>query len=147
MPLAALVAIGPVVGCGQGRDRAGAITSFREANPDVSAGEAGCVVDRLIERYGLDGLVEELEAGTPDPTFTEAQFQDMFACGVEGDVEAQIAEQLEANGVDEADAPCVAEALTGDLEGDDIDVLLSGEITEEFMAKFVDAMEGCGAIG
>jgi hypothetical protein len=141
-----LLALTTPTGCGQGFDRGAAVDSFRRANPEVSGEQAGCVVDRLVERYGLDGLVEELEADVPDAAFTEAQFQDMFACGVEGDVEAQIAEQLEASGVDPADAPCVAAAITADLGGDDIDVLLSGEITEEFMAKFVDAMDRCGAI-
>ena len=142
----ALFALMTPTGCGQGFDRGAAVDSFRRANPEVSGEQAGCVVDRLVERYGLDALVEELDADAPDPAFAEAQFKDMFACGVDGDVEAQIAEQLQANGVDPAEAPCVAEALTADLGGDDIDVLLSGEITEEFMAKFVDAMDRCGAI-
>ena len=146
MPAAALIALGFLAGCGQDVDRAAAIDGFRSANPDISAEEAGCVVDRLVDRYGLEGLVDELESAGPDPDFTEAQFQDMFACGVEGDVETQIAEQLEASGVDPADAPCVADALTVGLDGDDVDVLLSGEITEDFMAKFTAAMADCGVI-
>ena len=104
------------------------------------------MVDRLVDRYGLDGLEEQLGADEPDDSFVEAQFRDMFACGIEGDVRTQIVDQLRANGVDEADAPCVADALVGDLDDADIDVLLSGQITDEFFAKFFAAMDRCGAV-
>ena len=40
----------------------------------------------------------------------------------------------------------MADVLVDDLDDDDIDVLLSGEITERFLARFVAAMEKCGAI-
>jgi hypothetical protein len=40
----------------------------------------------------------------------------------------------------------VADALVVDLDDDDIDVLLSGEITDAFFEKFFAAMDGCGAI-
>jgi hypothetical protein len=135
-----------VAACGQGFDREAAIGSFRAANPEATAGEADCVVDRLIGRYGIDGLADELEGADSSDDFTDAQFRDMFACGVEGDVADQLTAQLEANGVEAADAPCVADRLTAELDDDDIDVLLSGEITERFMTRFVTAMEGCGAI-
>ena len=48
--------------------------------------------------------------------------------------------------VSEADAPCVADAILAELTEADLDVLLSGEITEEFLARFISAMEVCGAI-
>ncbi len=133
-------------GCGQGFDRDAAIESFSEANPGATAGQAECVVDQLIDRYGIDQLGRELEATSPPPAFTENQFRAMFGCGIEGDVRDQIVQQLEANDVDPADAPCVADRLVADLSDDDIDVLLSGDITDEFLAKFVAAMEDCGAI-
>lgn len=135
-------------GCGQNPefDRDAAVVSFAEANPSASTSQSECVVDRLIDRYGLEELQTELEADPLDPAFTEAQFRDMFTCGVEGDVRDQIVEQLQANDVAEADAPCVADALMVDLDDSDVDVLLSGEITDAFFAKFVTAMEDCGAI-
>ena len=135
-------------GCGQnpGFDCAAAVASFAEANPSASTSQSECVVDRLIDRYGLDELRTELEADPPAPAFAEAQFRDMFSCGVEGDVRDQIVEQLQANDVAEADAQCVADALMVDLDDSDVDVLLSGEITDAFFAKFVTAMEDCGAI-
>lgn len=134
-------------GCGQGFDRVAAVESFRDANPEVTGDQAGCVVDGLIERYGLDGLAVELEAGTEQsPAFTEAQFREMFTCGVQGDVVDELTEQLEASGVAAEQAPCVAQGLAGELTDGDIDVLLSGNITDEFMAKFVAAMETCGAV-
>jgi hypothetical protein len=134
-------------GCGEdGFDRAAAIDGFAAANPDTTPDQQGCVVDRLIERYGLDGLEAELAAAEPATPFVEDQFRFMFACGVEGDVRRQIEEQLQAAGVDDTDAPCVADALVVDLDDDDIDVLLSGEITDAFFEKFFAAMDGCGAI-
>ena len=134
-------------GCGQAEfDRSAAIASFAAANPEATTSQSECVVDLLVERYGTEQLRVELEADPQDPDFTETQFRDMFTCGVEGDVRQQIVEQLEANEVDESDAPCVADALMADLDDGDIDVLLSGDITDAFFAKFLSAMESCGAI-
>ncbi len=141
------MAMAGLAGCGQGAfDRAAAIESFSAANPEATEAQSGCVIDGLIGRFGLDGLEEQLSSDPPEPDFEEAQFRDMFACGMEGDVQEQIIEQLEASGVAPADAPCVAEELVTDLTDDDIDVLLSGDISDEFLAKFVTAMESCGAI-
>lgn len=136
-----------LAGCGQESfDRAAAVESFSAANPDATGAQSGCVIDRLIGRFGLDGLEGQLSADPQEPDFEEAQFRDMFACGIEGDVRDQIVEQLEGNDVAPADAPCVADELVADLTDDDIDVLLSGDISDEFLAKFVTAMESCGAI-
>lgn len=135
--------------CGDGQpafDRAAAVESFSVANPEASTTQSGCVVDRLIDRYGLERLETELRSDPQKADFAEAQFRDMFACGIEGDVRDQIVEQLQANEVDEEAAPCVADVLMADLEDDDFDVLLSGDITDAFFAKFVSAMEECGAI-
>lgn len=144
--IVAAASLFPVAACGQGFTRDDAVDSFAAANPDATGDQSACVVDRLLDRYGLDELEAELVAEPRNPAFEEAQFRDMFACGLEGDVEAEIAEQLRTNGVEPDDAPCVAGELVGGLDDDDIDVLLSGEITEDFMGKFVDAMSACGAI-
>lgn len=144
--LALAACTGFLVGCGQGYDRDAAVSSFSLANPLATVDQSECVVDRLIDRYGLDGLEQELATDPADESFAEAQFRDMFACGIEGDVRSQITMQLQANDVAESDAPCVADLLVDDLNDDDIDVLLSGEISDEFFARFVSAMEQCGAI-
>ena len=135
-----------VAACGEGVTREALITSFVENNPEVSTEQAECVVDRLIGEYDLPRLEEELAATSPAVAFEEAQFRSMFVCGIEGDVGQQIADQLTANGVSSEDAPCVSERLVGEMTVSDIDVLLSGEITDEFYAKFFDAMDTCGAI-
>jgi hypothetical protein len=135
-----------VTGCGNGLSRQGAITSFQEANPDASPEQASCVVDELIDRYSLDQLEVELAADFPDAGFEESQFRAMFRCGVVGDVEHQVTEQLAASGVDDEHAPCVADALVGALTDEDIDVLLSGQITEAFSTKFYQAMDDCDAL-
>lgn len=135
-----------VLGCGEGFDRDAAVTSFSAANPEATQAQSECVVDRLIDRYGLSGLETELSVDPAAESFEEAQFRDMFSCGVEGDVRLQITAQLEANDVSPDDAPCVADILVDGLDDADVDVLLSGDISPEFFAKFVSAMEECGAI-
>ncbi len=142
--LALLSVIGS--GCGESFDRAAAVDSFMRANPEATDAQAGCVIDRQIDRYGLDGLAAELEADPAGDEFIDIQFRDMFACGIDGDVEEQLVEQLLASGVEPDAVPCVADRIVGELGDEDIDVLVSGEITEEFMTTFIAAMEGCGAV-
>ncbi len=139
-----LAAVG--VGCGESFDRDAAVDSFLRANPEVTDTQAGCVVDRQIDRYGLDGLAAELEAEPASDEFIDVQFRDMLDCGIDGDVEEQLVEQLLASGVEPDAVDCVAEQIVGELGDDDIDVLVSGEITEDFMTTFIAAMEGCGAV-
>jgi len=141
----ALFAVG-AVGCGEGFDREAAVDSFMRANPEATNAQAGCVIDRQIDRYGLDGLATELEAEQASDDFIDIQFRDMFACGIDGDVEEQLVEQLLASGVEPGAVDCVAERIVDELGDDDIDVLVSGEITEDFMTTFIAAMEGCGAV-
>jgi hypothetical protein len=70
----------------------------------------------------------------------------MFVCGVEGDVGQELTEQLEAVGVSPEDAPCVSDRVVGSLSDDDVDALLSGDITDELATKFATALEDCGAL-
>lgn len=142
------IALGAIVllGCGQSFDRQAAVESFSKANPAASERQAECVVDRLIEGYGLGGLEEQLSAEPAEAAFEEAQFRTMFACGLDVGIRSQILEQLQANDVSEEHAPCVTDAITADLTDDDLDVLLSGEMSDDFFARFVSAMEDCGAI-
>ncbi len=123
------------------------ISGFQDSNPDATTEQAGCVVDDLMGRYSSDELEVELAGEPVSSDFEEAQFRAMFTCGVEGDVQEQIRSQLVANGVSVDDAPCVASELMVDPTDEDIDVLLSGEITDAFYAKFFEAMELCGAVG
>ncbi len=135
-----------MIGCSSTVDRDDLIEAFETNNPDVSTEQATCVVDRLLGRYELAGLQAELESDVLTPDFEEAQFRDMFACGLQGDVREQVTDQLEANGVGAEYAPCVSDELVSGLTDADIDVLLSGEITDAFYQKFFAAMETCGAI-
>ena len=136
-----------VVACGEGAvTRQQAVESFQVANPDATAEQSGCVVDALIDQYGLEELADQLEADPVDPAFEESQFSQMFLCGMEGDVRDQISTQLEDAGVAADDAPCVADALVTSMDEDDVGVLLSGEITDSFAEKFYDALESCDAL-
>ena len=132
--------------CGSGFDRSSAIESFRAANVEATEDQASCVVDALVDTYGLDQLEAELAADPIDAGFEEVQFREMFRCGVAGDWSRQITEQLIENGVAPDDAPCVSDELFATMSDDDIDVLLSGEITESFTDVFYTALETCNAL-
>ena len=147
MSSAVIVASLLATSCGQGISRASLVADFTAANPEVTTAQAECVVDRLLTDRDLADIEAELTAETIGATFEEDQFRAMFVCGIEGDVGDQITEQLVANGVAPDDAPCVSGELMGQMTDADVDVLLSGEITDEFYAKFFDAMDSCGAVG
>lgn len=147
MLVALLVLALAAASCGQGISRDSLAADFAAANPDVTTAQAECVVDRLLTARDLAAIEAELTASEITPRFEEEQFRAMFVCGIEGDVGDQITEQLVANGVSSDDAPCVSDELIGQLTDDDVDVLLSGEITDEFYTKFFRAMEACGAVG
>jgi hypothetical protein len=141
---AALVA--GLAGCGGTYSRQSAIDTFSTANPEATPEQAGCVVDSLIDRYSLDRLEVELDADPPDAAFEEVQFREMARCGLAGDLHQLVLDQLVASGISEADAPCVADRLVGTMTDDDIDVLVSGQISEQFSAKFLQAIDDCDAL-
>ncbi len=123
-----------------------AVESFVAANDDATREQAGCVVDRLIDEYGLDGLRGELDRERLDPTFEVSQFRASFHCGMTSDVETALVDQLAASGIARRDAECAAAALLEDFDDDDLDVLLSGELNDTFYAKYFDALEQCNAL-
>ncbi len=133
-------------GCGGGNSREAAIESFQKANPEATDEQSACVVDGLIDRYGVDELDAQLGAVPLDAGFEEDQFREMFVCGVDGDWRADITEQLIDNGVPADDAPCVSDELISTMSDDDIGVLLTGEITESFSETFFDALATCDAL-
>ena len=133
-------------GCGETDSRQDAIDSFTDANPDATLEQATCVVDNLIDHYSLDQLEVELATDPPGADFEEVQFREMFRCGIVGDLQQLVVDQLVLNGVSETDAPCVAERLVGTMTDDDIDVLVSGQISEQFSTKFLQAMDACDAL-
>lgn len=132
-------------GAGGGFSRDDAVAQVRQDNPDITADQAGCVADRLIERFGLSELGALAAADPPDADLQEAAFTDAFRCGVVGDVRQEIVDQLTANAVPADQAACVADELVPGLTDADIDVIVSGQITESFTRKFDTAMRDCGA--
>ena len=140
--------------CGQGFSKQDAVGAFAAANPNASTVEATCVVDRLIEQYeavpvdetGLAAIEAELLADPISEGFELDQFRAMFGCGMTDAVEAQLGRQIAARGIDSSAADCVTDELIVNLDGDDLEVLLTGEMSDEFFAKFFDASDVCGAL-
>ncbi len=143
--MVAVAALG-LAACAAEFTREAAIDSFVATNEDASRQQAGCVVDRLVDGYTLTGLEEELAAERLDADFEEAQFRAEFGCGMRSGVEASLVSQLEASGIETADAECAADELVDSLEESDLDVLLTGELTDTFYTKYFDSLERCDAL-
>lgn len=132
--------------CGQGTGRASAIDQFRQVNPDASDSQSACVVDGLLDRYESAEIVAELTTSRQGAGFEEDQFREMFRCGLEGDIQETLIEQLGVAGIEGEEASCIAADLADSLTDADIDGILSGLITEDFRIRFEGAMAGCGAV-
>ncbi len=133
-----------VAGCAVTEDDI--LESFRSTNADASDEQATCVVDQLINSYGVDGLEAELKADPVSREFDEQQFRTMIHCGMTSRLTEPMTAQVKRLDVPEETQACVVEALTSDITDADLDVLLSGEITDEYYAKFFDALTTCDAL-
>lgn len=116
------------------------------SHSEATEHQAGCVVDKLISTYGLDGLQVELKREAPARSFELDQFRASFGCGLTAGVEVELARQLEASGVESVAAACAGKELATSLDDEGLDVLLSGEITDDFYAKYFVALEACDAL-
>ncbi len=136
-----------MAGCSSSVDRADLVESYQQSRPDATAVETECVVDRLVEAFGIEGVEAELTATTgPTRAFELETFRAEFGCGRTDDVQAQLSELLAERELATDDAECVAEALTASLDEADLEVLIGGEMTDAFFDKYFVAVEGCGAL-
>ena len=119
--------------------------SFADANR-VESQTAACAIDSLVSELGAKSVVDELQLAAPSPAFNERQFRALFACGETTAVREALEPQLVQQGTAPVDAPCVARELAETMDDDDLTVLLDGEITDGFYAKFFEAQEACGAV-
>lgn len=143
-----VVVVGALVlsACGSGFTREAAIDSFMVANTDATTAQAECVVDELVGIYTLDGLETELAAEPLSEEFELTQYRASFACGMRNDVRSQLIDQLQASGLSGEDARCAGETMADELDEDDLEVLISGELTDEFFDKYFVALEACDAL-
>lgn len=126
--------------------KADLVSAFAEANPEVSSSEAACVIDILTTDLGTAQLIANLWAEPITRDFELAQFRAMFDCGVDEEIRAALQDQLADQGTPVDKAPCVANAIIDKMTSDELDVLITGENTDEFYAKYFSAMESCGAL-
>ncbi len=145
LPVAAAVVV-LAGGCGSGFDAEAAADQFQGAYPNAADAQAACVVDDLIERYGSDGLRTELDRPVKTEAFEEAQLRAMVLCGMLGDLTAELEAQLIDGGIPAEAAPCMAEELIGDIDEANLDVLLTGEITEQFYLDYLAAADACSVL-
>lgn len=143
---AAVVAVVGLAGCAEGFTREAAVESFAAANPDATSDESACVVDELIDEYGLTELEQELANDPPFRSFTDAQFRASFGCGMTGPVVDQLVPQIVASGIAEEHAECVATELVDTVTDDELDALVSGASSETFGVRYLEAAESCGAL-
>ena len=142
--IAGLASISFIAGCAIQRDDL--LESFSKANPDATEEQAACVVDELINVYGIEGVEEQLLLDPVDPKFEELQFRTMIHCGMTDRLVEPLAAQLERLDVPDENRDCVVEELTAGITDADLDVLLSGELTDAYYSKFFDALTTCDAL-
>ncbi len=134
------------VGCTQELTEDDLVEAYQTSRPNFSADVAECVVGRLVETFGVDGVEGELDAITQTDAFEVALYRAEFDCGETGDVERRLVELLLDRDLEPEAAECVAGDLAGDLDDSDFDVLLSGEITDQFFDKYYTALYDCDAL-
>ncbi len=134
------------VGCTQELTEDDLVEAYQTSRPNFSADVAECVVGRLVETFGVDGVEGELDAITQTDAFEVALYRAEFDCGETGDVERRLVELLLDRDLESEAAECVAGDLVGDLDDSDFDVLLSGEITDQFFDKYYTALYDCDAL-
>ncbi len=134
------------VGCTQELTEDDLVEAYQTSRPNFSADVAECVVGRLVETFGVDGVEGELDAITQTDAFEVALYRAEFDCGETGDVERRLVELLLDRDLEPEAAECVAGDLVGDLDDSDFDVLLSGEITDQFFDKYYTALYDCDAL-
>lgn len=122
------------------------VEAFMDANSEVSAAEANCVVDKLTQSMGTSEVIATLWLDDVPREFELAQFRAMFSCGIDRGVRAALTEQLIERGTDAEKAPCVADAIVDEMDVEELDVLITGTNTDEFYTKYFNAMQSCGAV-
>ncbi len=121
------------------------VAAFAAAN-DLSTEVAGCAVRSLQDRFGFWELTDLLATDDPELRFQRRQFEAIFSCGDRTEVADQLRPQLIEQGVADEDADCVADAVAGAMEVEDLGVLYSGDMTDRFFALYFSALEDCDAL-
>lgn len=121
------------------------VASFAEVN-GVSEETAGCAVGHLQQQYGFWELTDRLIEEDDSIQFQRRQFEVMFTCGDRTAIADQLRPQLIDQGVDPADAGCVASEIADRMVIEDLAVLYSGVMTEQFGQLFFGALDACGAL-
>jgi hypothetical protein len=124
--------------------RAEVVDRLTDAYPEASLDQAGCVADRLADRYGLDTVTDLL--GTGDDDFNEDEYRDLFACGVVGDLRETLAQEIDNVGVGQAERECVSDSFLEALDDDDLDSLLEGQLSSDVFDHFSAALSNCGVM-
>lgn len=148
-PLALVLCLFGVTGCSTQITRSEADELFLATFPQASEVQAGCVVDKLISLDGIEGLERELEAEEPTAAFKQEQFRAMFGCGMTSELDEEMGRQVllvEDGRLSAATSSCVGTALVANIDEDGLEVLLSGEITDEFSETYYLALQACDAL-
>lgn len=126
--------------------RSDLIVAFNAANPEATPEQAACVIDGLTKSMGTAELIATLWVDPPPEDFELAQFKTSFACGIDSRVRAEVSAQLAEQGTPTSKAPCVANAIVDEMSPEDLDVLITGQITDKFYAQYFRALQTCDAL-
>ncbi len=113
---------------------------------DLTAEVAQCAVGSLQERFGFWELTDLLASDDLEDRFQRRQFEAIFSCGDRTSVVEQLRPQMIDQGVAEASATCVAEAVAAAMDVDDLAVLYTGDMSDRFYTLYFSALEACDAL-
>lgn len=132
--------------CGlDGQIGPGLVSSFATVN-EIDMAVADCAVARLQDQYGFWELTDLLVDEDDSLRFRRRQFEAIFACGERTAVIRQLQPQLIDQGVDPADAECVARSIASEMGVEDLDVLYTATMTDAFSLLYFEALESCGVL-
>ncbi len=144
--MVALFALVALPGCSRALTEDDLVEAYQLSYPAASDETAGCVVGELVDAYEIVGVETELAAVSSSAAFAEAQYLAQFHCGQTDDVLRQVIAMLVERDLDPDQANCVATALVGDLDDQDLEVLMRGEMTDQFFDKYFTATYDCDAL-
>ncbi len=135
-----------LVACSSSLSEDDLVESYQNSHPEVSGEVASCVVGELVDAYDIEGIEAELNAASLSAAFAERQYLAQFHCGQTDDVLRQVTTMLLDRGLEPEQADCVAGDLVGELDDADLEVLMRGEMTDQFFDKYFTATYDCDAL-
>lgn len=133
--------------CAASLDREDLVDSFGRDFPAATEEQASCVVGRLLDRFPIEEIEQELASDPASTAFANTLVSAMAACGYDLSsfdrwTLAFVGELVEL-GYEPDVARCAAERLSADLTAEEVEALTAGELPAGFRQQLRDALDRC----